>query len=70
MKDEQVCTPKLGTILPGITRATVIELFARELGIEVSERKISPDDLSEFEEAFFTGTAAEVTPIGSITDES
>ena len=68
IKNGQVFTPALGTILPGITRATVIEIFEKKFGIQVKEEKIKPERLSEFEEAFFVGTAAEVTPIGSITD--
>jgi branched-chain amino acid aminotransferase len=56
-------TPDLaGGALEGITRATIIE-FARELGIPVVERRISRDEVYIADEAFFTGTAAEVTPI-------
>jgi branched-chain amino acid aminotransferase len=58
-------TPKLGTILTGITRDTVIQL-ARFLDIDVVERDIEPADAFAADEAFFTGTAAEVTPIRSI----
>jgi len=68
IKKGEVFTPALGTILPGITRATVIEIFEKKFGIQVKEEKIAPERLWEFEEAFFVGTAAEVTPIGSITD--
>lgn len=53
--------------LDGITRRTVIDL-ARERDIEVIERKIKPEDLKDAQEAFMTGTAAEVTPVGSIDD--
>jgi len=60
-------TPKLGAILPGITRATIIAL-ARDEGIAVHERDISPSEAFDSDEAFFTGTAAEVTPIRSIDD--
>jgi branched-chain amino acid aminotransferase len=49
-------------ILPGITRASVIAL-AREAGITARIRPITTDDLAQCEEAFFTGTAAEVVPI-------
>jgi branched-chain amino acid aminotransferase len=52
-------------ILPGITRDSVLTL-ARELGIEASEGPITPASLRIAVEAFFTGTAAEVTPIRSI----
>lgn len=60
-------TPRLGMILPGITRATVMEI-ARDEGIAVIERDIRPEDAFAAAEAFFTGTAAEVTPIRSIDD--
>jgi branched-chain amino acid aminotransferase len=56
-------TPDLsGGALNGITRDTIIT-FARELGIEVLERRIPRDEFYIADEAFFTGTAAEVTPI-------
>ena len=56
-------TPDLaGGALEGITRETIIE-FARELGIAVHERRITRDEVYVADEAFFTGTAAEVTPI-------
>ncbi len=58
-------TPKLGTILAGITRDTVIQI-AKSKNIKVIERDIKPEELFRSAEAFFTGTAAEVTPIRSI----
>lgn len=58
-------TPTPDCFLDGITRRTVIDL-ARSRGIEVVERAIMPEELSDFEECFLTGTAAEVTPVGSI----
>lgn len=60
-------TPRLGTILSGITRNTVMTL-ARSLNIEVFETDITLEDAWQAEEAFFTGTAAEVTAIGSLDD--
>lgn len=65
-----VITPELWTILPWITRSSVIEIIENELGIKVEERKILPQELWDFQEAFFTWTAAEVTLIWSITDEN
>jgi len=61
-KDDVLYTPSLGHILPGITRATVIEL-AKELGIEVVEKEITLEEALESDSAFFTGTAAEVAQI-------
>ena len=55
-------TPELTSALEGITRDTVIRL-AREAGIEVVEKRITRDEVYVADEAFFTGTAAEVTPI-------
>ncbi len=69
-KDNQVLTPELGTILPGITRSTIIELLKKELGIDVIETKIIPGEIKNFKEAFFTGTAAEVTAIWNISLEN
>ena len=67
IKDKKIYTPKLGKILAGITRASVIE-FAKSLNYEVLEKDIFLKDLNDFESAFFTGTAAELTPISEITD--
>lgn len=57
-----VYTPELTSALDGITRAT-IETLAKDLGIEVREKRITRDEVYVADEAFFTGTAAEVTPI-------
>jgi branched-chain amino acid aminotransferase len=58
-------TPQLTSCLEGITRATIIS-FAQELGIEMIERSITRDEVYVAEECFFTGTAAEVTPIREV----
>lgn len=55
-------TPDLTSALEGITRDTIIRLAA-EVGIEVIEKRITRDEVYAADEAFFTGTAAEVTPI-------
>jgi branched-chain amino acid aminotransferase len=62
VRDGVLHTPELTSCLEGITRATIID-FARELGIPVRERRITRDEVYIAEEAFFTGTAAEVLPI-------
>ncbi|WP_394010206.1 branched-chain amino acid aminotransferase [Xanthobacter tagetidis] len=67
VKDGVIHTPTPDCFLDGITRRTVIDL-ARRHGIEVVERHIKPEELSDFSECFITGTAAEVTPVGSIAD--
>jgi branched-chain amino acid aminotransferase len=65
VKDGVIHTPEADAFLNGITRQTVIEL-ARARGIEVIERAIMPEEMEGFQEAFLTGTAAEVTPISEI----
>jgi branched-chain amino acid aminotransferase len=62
----KLITPPLGaSILPGITRDSVLQI-ARELGIEIVEAQVQRAALYLADEAFFTGTAAEITPIRSI----
>ncbi|MBY9005318.1 MAG: branched-chain amino acid aminotransferase [Candidatus Lokiarchaeota archaeon] len=71
--DNKLTTPKLkGTILPGITRKSVLEIANTNLGIETEERDISYKELfkESCSEAFCTGTAAVITPIGSITTDN
>lgn len=58
-KDGQLFTPSTGNILPGITRATVFEI-CEELGIAVTEKQITTDEVKQADAAFFCGTAAEV----------
>jgi len=53
--------------LNGITRQTVIGML-QDKGITVHERRILPEELSDFEQCWLTGTAAEVTPVGQIGD--
>ena len=66
IKDKVLYTPELtGTILPGITRLSVIEL-ARSLGYQVLETKVDIDFAMDADEAFCAGTAAVISPIGSI----
>ena len=65
--DGRLVTPSPGAdILPGITRASVIEIAARELGMSTTERDVNPSELAFADEVFFTGTAAEVTPVVEI----
>ena len=65
-RDGRLLTPPLGaSALPGITRDTVLKL-ARDLGVEVVEQAIPREMLYLADEAFFTGTAAEITPLRSV----
>jgi len=67
VKNGEIHTPKLGTILAGITRKTLFQI-AEDKGVPVIERSIAPEEIFSADEAFFTGTAAEVTPIGKVDD--
>jgi len=62
VRDGRLYTPELTSALDGITRETVIRL-AKDIGLEVREKRITRDEVYVADEAFFTGTAAEVTPI-------
>ena len=62
VKDEVVLTPKIDHCLNGITRQSVIQM-AKDLSIEVHEKDLRYEDLKNADEAFFTGTAVEITPI-------
>jgi len=68
VKDGELFTPDLSTsILPGITRDTVIQI-AQDLGYTVHQKSLIRSDLYLADEAFMTGTAAEVTPLRSVDD--
>ena len=67
LKNGKLSTPSIAdSVLPGITRDTVIELAKNELGIEVVERSITRSELYLADEIFLTGTAAHLTAVGSI----
>ena len=65
VRDSIIYTPELTSCLDGITRKTIIEM-AQSLGYEVREKRITRDEVYVADEAFFTGTAAEVLPIQSL----
>ena len=65
VKDGKIYEPELTSALIGITRRSIIDL-AEEMGYTVTARRITRDDLYIADEAFFTGTAAEVTPIREV----
>lgn len=66
-KNGVLFTPQLGNILPGITRATILEL-AENLGIQVNQGLFTTADLAAAESAFYCGTAAEIIGIESVDD--
>ncbi len=67
VQDNVLVTPELSCCLNGITRQTIITL-AREAGMQVVEKRITRDEVYIADEAFFTGSAAEVTPITELDD--
>jgi branched-chain amino acid aminotransferase len=67
VKDGIIKTPGLGSILPGLTREAVMRI-ARDKGYKVREETLTKEDFYEADEAFFTGTAAEITPFASLDD--
>ncbi len=62
VRDDRIVTPELASCLDGITRNTIFTLAA-ELGYQIEEKRITRDEVYVADEAFFTGTAAEVLPI-------
>ena len=69
VRNGKLITPDLTSALEGITRETVFQL-AEECGLEVIEKRITRDEVYVADEAFFTGTAAEVTPIREVDDRT
>ena len=67
VKDKDIHTPIPDCFLNGITRQTVIEMVKKQ-GFNLTEKYIKPDEITNYDEAFLTGTAAEITPIQSIDD--
>lgn len=69
VKNGVIYTPDLTSALNGITRNTIFT-FCKEMGIEIREKRITRDEVYIADEAFFTGTAAEVTPIREVDNRS
>jgi len=69
VKGNTLMTPGLGSILPGITRKSVIQIAREMMGLEVVEKHVSVQEALSADEVFCTGTATVVSPVGSITDE-
>ncbi len=67
-KDGKVVTPKSNSILPSVTRRSLMYVAKEYLGLEVEERKIAKDELKDFAEAGLCGTAAVISPVGKIVD--
>lgn len=69
VKGRTLMTPSLGSILPGITRQSVMTLAREKLGLEVRETGITVEEALSADEAFCTGTAAVISPIGTLVTE-
>lgn len=67
-KDGKVVTPKSGSILPSITRRSLIYVAKEYLGLEVEEREVYFDEVKDFAECGLCGTAAVISPVGKIVD--
>lgn len=65
IKEGEIHTPSLKCVLDGITRRTVMGM-AEKMGLKVVERNIRPEEMADFDQAFLTGTAAEVTPLSHV----
>lgn len=64
--DNKLLTPNLGSILPGVTRDSIIYIARNILGLTVEEREVSIDEALQAQECFCTGTAAVIAPIGTL----
>ncbi len=67
-KDNKVVTPKSGSILPSITRRSLVHVAKEYLGLEVEEREVFFDEVKDFAECGLCGTAAVISPVGKIVD--
>ena len=67
-KDGKLVTPKSDSILPSITRRSLVQVAKDYLNIEVEERKINKSELADFAECGLCGTAAVISPVGKIND--
>ena len=67
-KDQKVLTPKSSSILPSITRRSLMQVAADYLGLEVEERPIALSEVKDFAECGLCGTAAVISPVGKIVD--
>ncbi len=67
-KDNKVVTPKSGSILPSITRRSILYVAEKYLGLKTEEREVSFDEVKEFAECGLCGTAAVISPVGKIVD--
>ena len=67
-KDKKIVTPKYSSILPSITRRSLLYVAKEYLGLETEEREVPLEEVPEFSECGLCGTAAVVSPVGKIVD--
>lgn len=67
-KDGKIVTPKSGSILPSITRRSLVQVAREYLGLEAEEREVTLDEVKDFAECGLCGTAAVISPVGKIVD--
>ena len=67
-KDNKIVTPKSDSILPSITRRSLLYVAKEYLGLEVEEREVPLDEVKNFAECGLCGTAAVISPVGKIVD--
>lgn len=67
-KDNKIVTPKSKSILPSITRRSIVHVAKEYLGLEVEEREVYLDEVKDFAECGLCGTAAVISPVGKIVD--
>lgn len=67
-KDNKLVTPKSDTILPSITRRSLVYVAKEYLGMEVEEREVLFEEVKEFAECGLCGTAAVISPVGKVVD--
>lgn len=67
-RDNKVVTPKSDSILPSITRRSLVHVAKEYLGLEVEEREVPVEELNDFAECGLCGTAAVISPVGKIVD--
>jgi len=69
IKGNKLVTPKSDTILPSITRRSIVHVAKEYLGMEVEERDVALSEIDQFEECGLCGTAAVISPVGTIDDQ-
>lgn len=67
-KDNKIVTPKSNTILPSITRRSLVQVAQEYLGLEAEEREVTLEEVKDFAECGLCGTAAVISPVGKIND--